>query len=235
MSLWTTLVLAFVSATSDSSDPQKVPLEDATELAVTMGSGDIEVRARRGNEVQILEHKTLGATGCGAHIAHQGKTLGIAVNDPNGRPCAVDIILFVPPKLGVRIDQGSGKTMISGTRGPLALKMGTGNAVVGGTFDQLDIDIGSGSMSVQGLAGDGRVRVGHGNVQIFFASKAKSKLDLEVGTGNVTLFADEPIAASVATANVQAPASPWQSDAPARIRVTGSIGTGRLALRATSR
>ena len=228
------LMLAAPSpAAKQAGAPTVMAASKVRSLSVESPAGEVKIRAKRGNAITLSQRKTLGAEGCAARLTLFGAEAKVVVSDPESKPCSVDIELLVPPQMAVTVQQQDGSLLLSGTRGALRLRLAHGNAVVGGTFPALDAQVDTGSLSVQGLAGDGVIHAATGNVQVYFAPKARGTLTLDVGQGNATVFADRPVSVGATTSSPQQvsnglPASPGSE---AGVRIEGDVRVGRLTIK----
>ncbi|MAB78491.1 MAG: hypothetical protein CMJ89_03965 [Planctomycetes bacterium] len=98
----------------------------------------------------------------------------------------VDLTLFVPRPMALKVSDTSGSIEISGIRGNIAIKDGSGGIQIKNTEGNVDIDDGSGSIQLADLKGDDlRVTDGSGSISLLNASCSVAQI--EDGSGSITV------------------------------------------------
>lgn len=96
---------------------------------------------------------------------------------------SVDLVVRVPERFALKLEDGSGDTRIEGLTGDLLIQDGSGNLQVSGGH-QVNIEDGSGNLSLTQTTGSVRIDDGSGDIS---ASQIGGALTLTDGSGDVEI------------------------------------------------
>jgi hypothetical protein len=97
----------------------------------------------------------------------------------------IDLTVFVPKSLGLRIDDGSGEMVVEDIKADVRIKDGSGAIRVGKVTGNLWIDDGSGEIAVDGIEGNMDIIDGSGEIEI---RNVTGDVSIDDGSGGITLL-----------------------------------------------
>ncbi len=167
----------------DATSLQKLVAEtEAGDLRIIgeKGRQQIEVEARINfDNIEQLE-LTLEAKGNAAVLIARNKdnvSLGYVDN------ASVDLVVRVPERFALKLEDGSGNTRIEGLSGDLLIEDGSGDLQVAGGR-QVTIEDGSGNLSLSQTTGNVSIDDGSGDIR---ASQIGGTLTLTDGSGDIEI------------------------------------------------
>lgn len=202
-------------------------------LTVQSAGGSVRVHAMREDGAKVKGQRTMGDASCALTARKIKGSVDVVAADAQGAPCRIDVDIAINPKAEVNIVSEEGNVYVSGMRNSLSLKMTRGNAVVGGSFPSLSAHLTHGSLSAQGVGAQATLTLEEGNAQLWLEpSRSGNTVELDVGTGNVTLTApgkDIAIDVGVPQGAIR---NALNDKADAAIKVHGQINSGSLNIKA---
>ncbi|WP_076413973.1 hypothetical protein [Shewanella sp. UCD-KL12] len=156
-------------------------------LAANTGAGSLEIKGVEGIDTITLEadiytyedmepNLSLTQRGNTAYlVAEFGPRIG------SGNSPYIDLVIKVPAKMKMDIDDGSGSINISGIKADIKLEDGSGSVEIDGGHS-LDIQDGSGSMTISNVEGDIELNDGSGSVEI---SQVNGDVSITDGSGGI--------------------------------------------------
>jgi hypothetical protein len=144
------------------------------------GREQIEVEAHiRYDKIEQLE-LTLEAKGDAVVLIARNKeqvSFGYVNN------ASVDLVVRVPERFALKLEDGSGDSRIEGLKGDVLVADGSGNLIISGA-NKLNVEDGSGDLSISQVTGDATVDDGSGNLRV---SQVSGNLTLTDGSGDVEI------------------------------------------------
>ena len=102
----------------------------------------------------------------------------------DGLEAWADLLVRVPPGIGLRLRHGVGEVHVDGTEAKLDIDVAAATVDVSNTKGGLSIDAGSGGVTITGAAGDISLDLGSGSARL--SRVAADELTMDVGSGGVT-------------------------------------------------
>ncbi len=221
-----------VVAAQGQSYSQQFDGQDATSLHVQSAGGQVRVHASREEGAKIKGQRTMGDASCTLVAKKAARGIEVIVADAHGAPCRIDVDVTINAQADTTIVSEEGNVFVSGMRKNLSLTMTRGNAVVGGSFPKLVAHLTHGSLSAQGVGPNATISLEEGNAQLWLeATRGKSTVALDVGTGNVTLTVPSRDIALDVSVPQGAIRNPLNDNPDAAVKVTGQINTGSLNIK----
>lgn len=181
-----------------------------TEIAiVSAGSGDLTVRTRPGETVEIertvrYQHDEPGAT-------HRVVGTVLELEIDCGWRCNVSYDIDAPPGVSVRGENGSGRMTLTDVSS-VSVKVGSGDITIEGADGDVTAQTGSGGVSVRRAAGPVTLTTGSGSIEGH--QLGGGGVSATTGSGGVTLSLDSPgpVRAQTSSGSVQVtvPAGSYQ-------------------------
>jgi len=140
-------------------------------LVAETGAGSLEIEGVKGLTHITLEADIYTREGVEAELSleRQGTEAHLTADfDSNvsfGNSPYIDLVLKVPSRMKMNIDDGSGSIDISGVDADIKLQDGSGSVVIQGGKN-LDIQDGSGDITLNQIGGDIQLEDGSGSIEI---------------------------------------------------------------------
>ncbi len=161
------------------------------QLIANTEAGDLQIIGEKGREQIEVEARvnfdkpeqlelTLEAKGNAAVLIARNKenvSFGYVDN------ASVDLVVRVPERFALKLEDGSGDTQIEGLTGDLLIQDGSGNLQVSGGR-QVSIEDGSGNLSLTQTTGNVSIDDGSGDIRV---SQIAGTLTLTDGSGDVEI------------------------------------------------
>lgn len=165
--------------------------KDLQQLVAETGAGDLQIIAEKGRELIEVDAQirydnidelelTLEAKGNAAVLIARNKE---QVSFGYVNHAEVDLVVRVPERFALKLEDGSGNVRIDGLKGDVLISDGSGDLSVNGA-NQLNIEDGSGDLTVGLVAGHVNIDDGSGNIQ---ARQVAGDLTLTDGSGDVEI------------------------------------------------
>lgn len=159
------------------------------QLVAETAAGDLHIIGEKGREQIDVEARinfdnidhlelTLEAKGDAAVLIarnNEDRLFGYVNN------ASVDLVVRVPERFALKLEDGSGDTRIEGLSGDLLIQDGSGNLQVSGGH-QVSIEDGSGNLSLAQSRGNVRIDDGSGDIRV---SQIGGALSVTDGSGDV--------------------------------------------------
>jgi len=101
--------------------------------------------------------------------------------DWGDRP-SIDLVVRVPQRLGLAVNDGSGAVEVEAISGPVRIDDGSGSLTVLASGSDVDIDDGSGSLRIEDAGGNVRVVDGSGSIVI---ERVAGTVTIDDGSGSI--------------------------------------------------
>lgn len=161
------------------------------QLVAETEAGDLQIIGEKGREQIEVEARinfdkpehlelTLEAKGDAAVLIARNKE-NVSFGYVNN--ASVDLVVRVPERFALKLEDGSGDTRVEGLTGDVLVADGSGNLIVSGA-NQLNVEDGSGDVSISQIAGHATVDDGSGNLRI---SQIAGNLTLTDGSGDIEI------------------------------------------------
>ncbi len=177
-----------------------------TDLTVTTGSGNIDVRrgeagtVRVHGEIRVREGWHLSEADAGRKvkalesnppIEQTGNIIRIGkVDDPElRRNVSISYEITVPEDTQLKSQTGSGNQAVEGIKGPARVTSGSGTLKISGIGDELRAETGSGELEIQSVRGNAVLKSGSGSIR---AEDIGGSITAETGSGNLHLSQSAP-------------------------------------------
>ncbi|WFE29788.1 DUF4097 family beta strand repeat-containing protein [Solwaraspora sp. WMMD791] len=161
---------------------------EITEIAiVSPGSGDVVVRTRPGDTVEIRRTVRYQRTEPGATYRIDGTVLELDTGC--GWRCGVSYDIDAPPGVSVRGENGSGQVMLFDVTS-VSVSVGSGAVTVDGATGDVTAQSGSGGITVSRAAGPVTVTTGSGSIE--GRDLGGGGVMATAGSGSVTLSLTDP-------------------------------------------
>ncbi len=165
--------------------------KDLQQLVAETGAGDLQIIAEQGREIIEVDAQirfdnidelelTLEAKGNAAVLIARNKE---QVSFGYVNHAEVDLVVRVPERFALKLEDGSGDVRIAGLKGDVLVNDGSGNLAVNGA-KQLVIEDGSGDLTLSQVTGNVTIDDGSGNVE---ANQIGGDLKLTDGSGDVEI------------------------------------------------
>src|SRR5579864_7486592 len=171
-------------------------------LQVETGSGSIQVRSGRSNEVRVTGHIRAGNWLGSAEdkikklennppIQQSGNDIRIGhIDDPELRhDISISYEVVAPANTQLHSSTGSGSQDVSGLSGPVEANTGSGSIKASEIGSGLRAHSGSGSIEIDGVKGTVYARTGSGSIH---ATNVAGGFDGETGSGHLSLEQSAP-------------------------------------------
>jgi putative adhesin len=177
-----------------------------TDLTVTTGSGNIEVRkgepgsVRIHGEIRVHEgwhmnegdaERKVKALESNPPIEQTGNIIRVGhIDDPDLRKnVSISYEIAVPEDTQLKSQTGSGNQTVEGIRGPARVGSGSGTLKVSDIGDELRAETGSGELEIQSVRGNAFLKSGSGSIR---AEDIGGSISAETGSGNLRLSQSAP-------------------------------------------
>ena len=194
--------VSVLSLASSFAEDQVVKKEFQSELihkvTADTGSGSTEIKSHDLSKIIVSvvpfrnDTKKHSLDHCDIKIEKDGTRILAQVKSKKKKgffskeSCSVEMTVWVPKKIDLEINNGSGDVRVDDVGGKLSLRSGSGNFNGRGEFSSVHVDVGSGDVVVQGISGSGMINLGSGNGTFYFSKNTKpSSLAVNLGSGNL--------------------------------------------------
>ena len=161
------------------------------QLQADTGAGSLEIVAEEGrNDVELIaDIYFYDAEDIRLSLQRQGKAAvmeaGFSQSYYQGNSPYIDLVVKVPARFGLTLDDGSGNTDIRGLKGDLHIEDGSGDLFINGGNNATITD-GSGSLTVRQLSGALQLEDGSGDLLI---ENISGDVTIDDGSGDLTVRA----------------------------------------------
>lgn len=165
--------------------------DNLQQLVAETEAGDLQIIGEKGREQISVEAQirysnieqlelTLEAKGDAAVlIAKNKQQVSVGYADD----ASVDLVVRVPERFALKLEDGSGDTRVEGLRGDVLIQDGSGDLNVAGAR-QLTIEDGSGNLALTQVTGNASVDDGSGDIN---ANQIGGNLTLSDGSGDIAI------------------------------------------------
>ncbi|MEH8018409.1 DUF4097 domain-containing protein [Rheinheimera muenzenbergensis] len=164
---------------------------DLQQLVADTGAGKLAIHGEAGRDTVELVANIYyyDAADIRLSLQSRGKAAvleaGFSQSFYQGNSPYIDLVVKVPAQFGLKLDDGSGDSTISGLQGDLDIEDGSGELRVEGG-NNANIKDGSGELTVSQLTGSLRVEDGSGSLQI---KNIAGDVTVDDGSGDLTVRA----------------------------------------------
>jgi len=198
-----TLACTAYAQHADGSFARTLTVGDRAEIAITSGSGGIEVRQGPAGRIEVRGKVRAGDWGwnrsrysaeervkrveANPPIEQKGNVIRIGeITDPDVRDgVSITYEVIVPPGSSMRARSGSGSQRIEGVDGQLEASSGSGGIIVRDVGGALHASTGSGSIHAVGIKGAITARSGSGSIDV--AQTGAGDVNASSNSGGVRL------------------------------------------------
>ena len=159
------------------------------QLVADTGAGKLEIVGETGRDsIELVANiYYYDAEDIRLSLQNRGKDAvleaGFAHSFNNGNSPYIDLLVKVPARFNLKLDDGSGDTDISGLSGDLNIDDGSGELRISGG-NNASIQDGSGSLYISQLTGNLQLEDGSGDADIH---QIKGNVSVEDGSGDLTI------------------------------------------------
>ncbi len=154
---------------------------NVTDISLTTGSGNCEIRKASGNSVSLKLEHSFGDE-YQPSIRQDGNRL-VVKDGPHKGSGKQKYILMVPDGTELKLTTGSGNVTVEGLMLELKGTTGSGNLTIKNSRGEISINNGSGDLEVADFEGELSMNVGSGDASL---SDYKGELKINCGSGDVT-------------------------------------------------
>ena len=219
----TSLGMFLISVSAAAAQSQTTAFDNIQSVYIQNTSGKIDIKAE-GTKVSVTTDKINFGTQCELNTKADKGQLFIEAKKKSffASDCVIDFLIRVPRATNLQILNGSGDVSINDVSGKVRFNLASGSLHANAPLHDFYGETGAGDIMINNAAGPGKLQTGSGAIMINFIGKPTGRLQLESGSGDMTVVLNKNVEAyaslssgsgKLQTENPVVPGAPFLIDA----------------------